>query len=128
MKWSKKKEEIKTESLAIYLAYKDNKLPWYSKILAIFLIVYVFSPIDLIPDFIPILGYIDDLIILPLGVGLVNATIPDKVLDKYRLQAKQQIKSNKQPEVWGGSIIIMVIFLILALVIVGKVIGLSISQ
>ncbi len=128
MKWSKKKEEIKIESLAVYLAYKDSKLPWYSKILAIFLIVYVFSPIDLVPDFIPIFGYVDDLIILPLGIGLVNGTIPDKILDKYRLQAKQQIKNRKQLEVWGGSIVILAIFFILALVMVGKVIGLSISR
>lgn len=128
MKWDKKKEEIKVESLAVYLAYEDNKLPWYSKILAMFLIVYVFSPIDLIPDFIPVFGYLDDLVILPLGIGLVNGTIPDKILDKYRRQARKQIKSNKQPEVWGGSIIILGVFLILALVIVSKVVGISISQ
>lgn len=64
-------KELKTELSALYLACHDPRVPWYAKALAICVVGYAFSPIDLIPDFIPILGYLDDLIIVPLGIVLV---------------------------------------------------------
>ncbi|MGD0917735.1 MAG: YkvA family protein [Thermodesulfobacteriota bacterium] len=63
--------QLKTERDAIYLAYKDPRVPWYAKLLIACVIGYVFSPIDLIPDFIPILGYVDDLILVPIGITFV---------------------------------------------------------
>jgi uncharacterized membrane protein YkvA (DUF1232 family) len=65
---------------AIYLAYKDPRVPWYAKLLATCVVAYALSPVDLIPDFIPILGYLDDLILVPLGIYLVIKMIPDEVM------------------------------------------------
>jgi uncharacterized membrane protein YkvA (DUF1232 family) len=79
---------LKTEVYAIYLAYKDPRVPFYARILAIIVVGYVLSPIDLIPDFIPILGYLDDLILVPLGIVLVLKMIPKEVMDEYREKAK----------------------------------------
>src|SRR3954454_21459077 len=72
---------------AIYLASRDPRLPWYSKALAVAVAAYALSPVDLIPDFIPLLGYLDDLIIVPLGVALVVRLIPPEVMEEYRIRA-----------------------------------------
>ena len=72
---------------AVFLASRDPRLPWYAKLLAIAVAGYALSPIDLIPDFIPVLGYLDDLIIVPLGIWLVIALIPEDVMDEYRAVA-----------------------------------------
>jgi uncharacterized membrane protein YkvA (DUF1232 family) len=60
--------KLKLNNLILYLAYKDHRVPWYAKLVAICVVAYAFSPIDLIPDFILLLGYLDDLILVPLGV------------------------------------------------------------
>src|SRR3954447_5567152 len=72
---------------AIYLASRDPRLPWYSKALAVAVAAYALSPVDLIPDFIPVLGYLDDLIIVPLGIALVVRLIPPEVIAEYRIRA-----------------------------------------
>ena len=78
---------LKQEVHAIYLAARDPRVPWYAKALAIFVAGYALSPIDLIPDFIPVLGYVDDLIIVPLGIWVVISLIPTEVLAEYRAVA-----------------------------------------
>ena len=83
-----KARQLKTEVYAIYLAYKDPRVPWYARILAVCVVGYAFSPIDLIPDPIPILGYLDDLILVPLGIALALKMIPKEVMAEYREQAK----------------------------------------
>ena len=74
---------------AIYLASRDPRVPWYAKFLAITVAGYALSPIDLIPDFIPVLGYLDDLIIVPLGIWLVLSLIPEDVMAEYRAMASE---------------------------------------
>src|SRR5229473_2779857 len=74
---------------AIYLASRDPRVPWYAKILAAIVAGYALSPIDLIPDFIPLLGYADDLIIVPLGIWLAVSLIPQEVMTEYRIKADQ---------------------------------------
>ncbi len=76
---------LKNEAYAIYLAAKDPRTPWYAKALIYFVVAHTFSPIDLIPDFIPIVGYLDDLIITPLGIALAIRLIPVDVLAEARL-------------------------------------------
>jgi uncharacterized membrane protein YkvA (DUF1232 family) len=66
-RWKQKAKQLKIEIYAIYLAYKDPRVPWYARIFAACVVGYAFSPIDLIPDPIPILGYLDDLILIPLN-------------------------------------------------------------
>jgi uncharacterized membrane protein YkvA (DUF1232 family) len=75
---------IKQETHAVYLAARDPRVPWYAKSLAICVTAYALSPIDLIPDFVPALGYLDDLIIVPFGVWLVVVMIPAGVMAEYR--------------------------------------------
>jgi uncharacterized membrane protein YkvA (DUF1232 family) len=69
---------------AIYLASRDPRVPWHAKALGIAVAAYALSPIDLIPDFIPVLGYLDDLIIVPLGIALVVRLIPTEVMTELR--------------------------------------------
>ena len=72
-RWAK---SLKTQIYALYLAYTKHKIPWYAKLAAGAVIAYALSPIDLIPDFIPVLGLLDDLILLPLGIFLVSKNNP----------------------------------------------------
>ena len=78
---------LKRDVSAIYIARRDPRVPWYAKALAIGVAAYALSPIDLIPDFIPVLGYLDDLIIVPLGIWLVIALIPADVMAECRALA-----------------------------------------
>jgi len=79
---------VKTDVHAIYFAARDPRVPWVAKALAIVVAAYALSPLDLIPDFIPVLGYLDDLIIVPLGIWLVIALIPDEVMADCRSRAR----------------------------------------
>jgi len=78
---------LKRDAYAIYLAARDPNMPWYVKVLAAVVAAYALSPIDLIPDFIPILGYLDDLILVPLGIWLVVSLIPEQAMAEYRARA-----------------------------------------
>ena len=78
---------LKRDSYALYLASRDPRVPWYVKALAVAIAAYALSPIDLIPDFIPVFGYLDDLILLPAGIWLAVALIPDEVMAECRANA-----------------------------------------
>src|SRR5471030_246974 len=93
---------------AIYLASRDPRVPWYAKALAIAVAGYALSPIDLIPDFIPVFGYLDDLIIVPLGIWLVVSLIPDEVMAEYRAKASE---AAQRPVSKGAAIMIMTIWI-----------------
>lgn len=82
--------ELKRETYAIYLAARDPRTPWYAKALVFFVVAHTFSPIDLIPDFIPVLGYLDDLVITPAGLWLAVRLIPPEVLAEARATAATQ--------------------------------------
>jgi uncharacterized membrane protein YkvA (DUF1232 family) len=75
---------IKRDVHALYLASRDPRVPWYARVLAVAVAGYVLSPIDLIPDFIPVLGYLDDVIIVPLGIMLVVRLIPPEIMAEHR--------------------------------------------
>ncbi len=80
---------VRRDGHAIYLASRDPRVPWYAKALAIAVAGYALSPIDLIPDFIPVIGYLDELIILPLGIWLVVSLIPHEVMAECRARANE---------------------------------------
>jgi len=80
---------LKSEAYALYLAMRDPRTPWFAKALAFFVVAHTFSPIDLIPDFIPVLGYLDDLLITPLGLWLALRLIPAEVMAEARRQAAE---------------------------------------
>lgn len=100
--------KLKKETYAIYLASTDQRVPWYARVLAGVTVAYAFSPIDLIPDFIPILGYLDDLIIVPLGIWLVLKMIPPQVLTECREQAAAEIERGKQINPTAAAVIIAI--------------------
>jgi uncharacterized membrane protein YkvA (DUF1232 family) len=81
--------ELKTSTHALYLAARDPRTPWYARLLALAVVAYAFSPIDLIPDPVPVLGYLDDLIIVPAGIALTLRLIPPEVLADARAGAAE---------------------------------------
>lgn len=104
---------LKAETLALYLAARDPRTPWYAKLLVAGIVAYALSPIDLIPDFVPVLGYLDDLVLIPMGISLAIRLIPDAVLDACRTQANATMESGKPVSRIAGAIIV-VIWLVLA--------------
>lgn len=94
--WKRRARRLKQETYVLFLAYKDPRLPWYARALAAVVLAYAFSPIDLIPDPIPILGYLDDLILVPLGVALVLRMIPAEVMAEARKEAEQVMKEGNK--------------------------------
>ncbi len=99
---------LKRDGHAIYLASRDPRVPWYAKALAIGVAAYALSPIDLIPDFIPVIGYLDDLIIVPLGVWIVASLIPDEVMAECRAKADE---IGQRPVSRAGMIAIIVLWI-----------------
>jgi uncharacterized membrane protein YkvA (DUF1232 family) len=98
------------QTLALYLAARHPATPWYARWLVAAIVAYALSPIDLIPDFIPIVGYLDDLILLPLGIALAIRMIPPAVMHECRLQAQQQLRQNK-PVSRTAAVVIVLIWL-----------------
>lgn len=121
--WQQKLHQLKKETYAIYLAGKDPRVPWYARILAGFIVAYAFSPLDLIPDFIPVIGYLDDLIIVPLGIWLVLKMIPPAVMADCRERATSAIAQDK-PTNWIAAIIVVAIWVglgILGVIWIGRI-------
>ena len=104
---------LKQEAYAIYLAAHDPRTPWYAKALIFFVVAHTFSPIDLIPDFIPVLGYLDDLIITPGGIWLAVRLIPPEVLEEARAIAATQSLDRRVGIVGAGIIILIWILAII---------------
>lgn len=116
--WETKARQLKAEAYALYLACRHPGVPWYAKAFAACVVGYLFSPIDLIPDFIPVLGYVDDLILVPLGITLALKMIPTTVWDECRQEAHKTISHDK-PRNWAAvGFIIAIWILVAALVIV----------
>jgi uncharacterized membrane protein YkvA (DUF1232 family) len=103
-------EKIMSEVYALYLARNDSRIPWYAKATIILTVVYALSPIDLIPDFIPYLGYLDDLIIIPAGIALAIWLMPKDVWDEYRERAKAGFAGINMDS-WEGGLLILFIIL-----------------
>ena len=98
---------LKNEVYAIYIAARDPRTPWYAKAVIFFVVAHTFSPIDLIPDFIPVLGYLDDLIITPIGIWLAVRLIPPEVLDEARATASAQ-GVDRRLQIIGAGIILLI--------------------
>ena len=108
---------LKQQAFVLYLAYKDPRTPWMAKVFAAIVVAYTFSPIDLVPDFIPVLGYLDDLLLVPLGIALAIKMIPEEVLADAR-EGVEKVFPDGKPKSWVvGAIIIAIWMVILALVV-----------
>lgn len=98
---------MKRDVVALWLAARDPRVPWYVKAIAAAVAAYALSPIDLIPDFVPILGYLDDLLIVPLGITIAVRLIPETIMADLRAQASKQHATTSE----AGLVIIVMIWL-----------------
>jgi len=121
-RWARR---LKQEIHALYLAYRDPRVPVYARIFAAIVVGYAFSPIDLIPDPIPILGYLDDLILIPLGVALAIRMIPEPVLAECREKARLAADEEKPVNRTAAAVVVAVwlSLAVLAIFLVAKATG-----
>ncbi len=108
--WRQRLHALKRETLTVYFAARDPRLPWPVRLLALAIAAYALSPIDLIPDFIPVLGYLDDLILIPLGVALVVRLTPPAILADARSRAEH---AAQRPVSVIAAVVIAAIWLLL---------------
>lgn len=113
--WKAKVKTLKRETYTLYFAARHKRTPFFAKVLAVCVVGYAFSPIDLIPDFIPVLGLLDDLILIPLGIAFVIRMIPKDVMDECRQKAETEIASDK-PTNWFAAFVIIVIWISIILI------------
>jgi len=115
--WKALARRLKREVRALYLAYRDPRTPWYGRLVAAIVVAYALSPIDLIPDFIPIVGYLDDLVLIPLGVWLALRMIPRAVMAECRLRAAAEVDAGL-PVNRAAAVVIVVIWMVVAALLV----------
>jgi uncharacterized membrane protein YkvA (DUF1232 family) len=106
-RWKQWASYLRVETYTLYYLIRHPGVPWYARLAAVLVVGYAFSPIDLIPDFIPVLGYLDDLILLPLGVYLTLKLVPAPVLAECRQQAAQKNLEVK-PTRWAAVVIVAI--------------------
>jgi uncharacterized membrane protein YkvA (DUF1232 family) len=112
-KWKQQARQLKLEIYALYLAYQDPRVSWIARVVVACVVGYALSPIDLIPDFIPIVGYLDDLILIPLGIKLALSMIPVSVMNDSREKARGMLGQD-QPVNWAAAIVIILVWIFLA--------------
>ena len=117
--WKEKAAQLRNEVFALYLASKNPRVPWYAKAFMIAILAYALSPIDLIPDFIPILGQLDDLVLVPAGIALLLRIIPKEVMEEARVKAKSELMDGKKN--WIAAAIILLIWLLALYLVVSFV-------
>ena len=114
---------IKRDTYVVYLACRDPRTPWYAKVFAGAIVAYALSPIDLIPDFIPVLGYVDDLILIPLGIAVAVRMIPKDVLADCRVRAQTAYQGPANRRAAAVIITIWVIAASLLIASLGRGVG-----
>lgn len=118
MNLKERARKLKTDIPAVFLAIKHQRTPWYAKLLAAITVAYALSPIDLVPDFVPILGYLDDVLLLPVMVAMTVKLIPREVFVQCQTQA-QGLWAKGKPEHWYYAIPIVLIWLLLIGLLIG---------
>lgn len=96
---------LRTDAHAVYLAARDPRVPWPAKLVGLFVAGYALSPIDLIPDFVPVLGLLDDVIIIPFGIWLVLRMVPHEIMAEHRAAA--ELASNRPVSRTGAAVILL---------------------
>lgn len=119
-KWKWMARQLNTEVYALYLAYRDPRTPLYARIFTACIVGYAFSPIDLIPDFIPILGYLDDLFLIPLGIKVAIGMIPPEVMKDCREKANTMFPNGK-PVSRVAAVAVVLVWLVLAALILSQI-------
>src|SRR5712691_2113658 len=114
MTWQARVRDLKRDVVALALALRDPRVPWYAKAVGACVVAYALSPIDLIPDFIPVLGLLDDLVLVPLGLLLVLRLIPAEILAEHRVAAAA---IAERPVSRAGAFAVIVVWLVAALLL-----------
>ncbi len=112
----KRAEALKRETYALYLALREPSVPWYAKAVIGLVVGYALSPIDLIPDFIPLLGYLDDLVLIPAGIGLALKLVPAATMERCRERAERELSGKRLTSRSAGFVIAAIWILVLVLV------------
>ena len=112
--WKQRARHVQNEVCALYLACRDPRMPWYARVLAGAVVAYALSPVDLIPDFVPILGYLDDLVLVPLGVALVLRLVPADLMAACRLRASEAVGSRSRASLVAAALVIGIWLLLAA--------------
>ncbi len=108
-RWKDRAKQLRNDIYALYFAYRHPETPWYAKLVIALTVAYALSPIDLIPDFLPVIGYLDDLIIVPAGVSLSIRLIPEEVMAECRERADNERISSRLK--WGVAALILLFWL-----------------
>ncbi|MCM2998282.1 YkvA family protein [Paenibacillus cellulositrophicus] len=107
--WAK---QLKRQVFVLYYAYRDKRSPWYAKLFSMCVVAYAFSPIDLIPDFIPVIGYADDLVLIPLGVLAAIKMMPGEVIEDAKKNADARMNQGK-PVNWAAGVMIILLWAVI---------------
>ncbi|MDB5697386.1 MAG: hypothetical protein JWN69_190 [Alphaproteobacteria bacterium] len=103
--------KLRIDVHAAWLAARDRRTPWYARAFGLFITAYALSPLDLIPDFIPGLGLLDDALLIPLGIWLFTKMLPPGLYDEYRAEAE---RASQNPRSWIGALIVVCLWLLAA--------------
>lgn len=115
-RWQQQVHALKTWTVALYLVCRDPRTPWAARLVAIGVVAYLLSPIDLIPDFIPILGYLDDLVLVPLAIALALRLMPKHLIEEHRMHAAQLAEARSLGR-WAAAGIIAIWLAVAALLL-----------
>jgi uncharacterized membrane protein YkvA (DUF1232 family) len=107
-RWKERVAALHAQVVVLYLACRDPRVPLLAKVIAGLVVAYVLSPIDLIPDFIPVLGYVDDLFLVPLGLMLAYRLIPETILAEHRAEAQRHLGARPRSSLLGAGLVILI--------------------
>lgn len=119
--WKSMAEKFEIETYGLYLAYKDPRVPLRIKVIILLVIAYLLSPIDLIPDFIPVIGYLDDFLLITVGIPILLKMVPKEIMDEHRESAKTKFNEG-MPKTRAAALIIILIWVLAAVIILTFVI------
>ena len=109
--WKRRARQLKAQTYALYLAYRHPRTPWYAKVFAALIVGYVFSPIDPIPDFIPGVGLVDEMVVVPIGILIAAKMIPPDVFAECREKARE-VEEGKKPVSRVAAVVVVAIWLL----------------
>jgi uncharacterized membrane protein YkvA (DUF1232 family) len=109
--WKRRARQLSAQTYALYLAYRDPRTPWYAKVFAALVVGYVFSPIDPIPDWIPAVGLLDEMVVVPIGVLIAAKMIPRQVMEESREKARE-VAEGEKPTSRVAAVVVVALWLL----------------
>jgi uncharacterized membrane protein YkvA (DUF1232 family) len=107
-RWKARTRELERDTYALYLAARDPRVRLHAKLLVALIVAYALSPIDLVPDFIPVLGYVDDLVLIPLGIMIALKLVSPELLAEHRASAAAKFANGAPRSVFGAAVVVMI--------------------